>query len=117
MTTVELSIGFAFPIVLMILGYWKEEVWLFYLSSVLWLVLMGFLFNNYGSADFLYYIAWVCLALAIVCATSQLWMNKGKQNPIEPQSKEEELSEHREKRSQKIAGLRNLTNKLRGKDY
>ena len=113
MTNVELAIGFAFPIILMIIGYWKEEVWLFYIASVSWLVLMGFMFNNYTIDNFFYWIAWLLLAPAIICATAQLWMNKGKPLPTQP---EETIEEKREKRSIKLAGLRSLGNKIKGKD-
>jgi hypothetical protein len=114
MTSMELAIGFIFPVVLMIIGYWKEEVWLFYVASVGWLVTMAFLFNNYTTADFLYWIAWLLLGLSIVCATAQLWMNKGKPLPTQPEETVEEL---RENRSKKLAGLRGLANKIKGKDY
>jgi len=113
MSTVELAIGFALPTIIMLIAYAKEEVWLFYWASVLWLILMGFLFNNYGSTEFWYYIAYTLLIPAIICATAQLWMNKGKPMPQEP---EETQIEKREKRSQKLAGLRNLANKIKGKD-
>lgn len=115
MTSMELAIGFIFPVVLMIIGYWKEEVWLFYVASVAWLVLMAFLFNNYTTADYLYWVAWLCLALATVCAMAQLWMNKGK--PITTQPEEETVESKREKRSSKLAGLRNLGRRIKGKDY
>ena len=113
MATVELCLGFALPLIAMIIGYWKEEVWLFYVASALWLIIMGFLFNNYTSADFFYYVAWVCLCVSIVCATAQLWMNKGKPNPIEP-DKEETIEERREKKGDKLAGLRGLKDRIRG---
>lgn len=112
MTSMELAIGFIFPVVLMIIGYWKEEVWLFYVASVGWLITMAFLFNNYTTADFLYWIAWLLLGLALVCATAQLWMNKGKPMPTE--DKEDDLNEHREKMGNKIAGIRGLKDKLKG---
>lgn len=76
---------------------------------------MGFMFNNYTTSDFFYYVAWLLLAPAIVCATAQLWMNKGK--PLPTQTEEETLESIREKRSQKLMGLRNLAHKIKGKDY
>jgi len=112
MSTVELSIGFLFPLMLMVVGYWKEEVWLFYIASASWLVFMGFLFNNYGTNDFLYWIAWLCLGMALVCATAQLWMNKGKPTP----KLEEDKQKPSEKRAKKIRKLLDLPNKLSGKD-
>lgn len=114
MTTFELSIGFAFPLILMVIGYWKEEVWSFYIASVAWLVFMGFLFNNYSDTDFMWYMAWLCLGMALICATAQLWMNKGKPIPTQP---EETIEDKREARSKKLSGLRNLGNKIRGRDY
>jgi peptidoglycan/LPS O-acetylase OafA/YrhL len=78
MDCIELALGFALPFLFMVLGYWQKEVWLFVVSSVMWLVLMGFLFNSYTTSDYFYYIAWMCLALGIVCATAQLWMDKDK---------------------------------------
>ncbi len=115
MTSMELAIAFIFPVVMMIIGYWKEEVWLFYVASVGWLITMGFLFNNYTSGDFLYWVAWLLLGLAIVCAMAQFWMNKGKPNPIAPE--EETIESKRENRSKKLAGLRGLANRIKGKDY
>ena len=113
MSNVELAIGFGLPIICMIIGYWKEEVWLFYMASVVWLITMGFMFNNYVAGSFMYYIAFTLLIPAIVCATSQLWLNKGKPSPITP---EETIDEKREKRSNKLAGLRNLGNRISGRD-
>ena len=113
MTSTELVLGFAVPFAFMVLGYWKSEVWLFYIASVMWLVIMGFLFNNYTTADFFYYIAWMCLALCIVCATSQLWMNKGKPMPTEED--EESIDDRREKTGKKLAGLRGMKDKLQGR--
>jgi phosphotransferase system glucose/maltose/N-acetylglucosamine-specific IIC component len=115
MTSMELAIGFIFPVVLMIIGYWKEEVWLFYVASVGWLIIMAFLFNNYTTNDYLYWIAWLCLGLATVCATAQLWLNKGKPLPTQPE--EETAETKRENRSKKLAGLRGLANKIKGKDF
>ena len=115
MSTTELAIGFLFPIMLMIIGYWKEEVWLFYIASVAWLAFMGFLFNNYGTDDFLYYIAFLCLALAIVCAMAQMWMNKGKPLLIEDEKPEPTLEERREQRNKKLDGLRDFGSRMRGR--
>lgn len=115
MSTTELAIGLLFPIILMVIGYWKEEVWLFYIAAVGWLVLMGFLFNNYTTADFYYYIAWMCLALAIVCSTAQLWMNKGKPLPTEDEKPEPTSEERREARVKRIEGLRNFGYRMRNK--
>lgn len=85
---------------------------MFYMASVLWLVLMGFLFNNYTSTEYLYYVAWVLLIPAILGATAQLWMNKGK--PIPPMDeKEETIEEHREKRNKKLENLRDLGSRMR----
>lgn len=113
MTSMELAIAFIFPVVLMVIGYWKEEVWLFYVASVGWLITMAFLFNNYTTNEILYWIAWLCLGLALVCATAQLWMNKGKPNPVEP---EETIEQKRDKRAAKLSGLRNLSNKIKGRE-
>ena len=114
MSTVELAIGFLFPVIIMIVGYWKEEVWLFYMASALWLIFMGFLFNNYNSTEFLYYVAWTLLIPAIVCATAQLWMNKGKPTPTLDE-KDESLEERRESRAKKIEGLKGLRDRMRGR--
>jgi hypothetical protein len=46
---------------------------------------------------------------------AQLWMNKGK--PITTQPEEETVESKREKRSSKLAGLRNLGRRIKGKDY
>jgi hypothetical protein len=113
MTSTELVLGFAVPFAFMVLGYWKSEVWLFYIASVMWLAFMGFLFNNYTTADFFYYTAWMCLALAIVCATAQLWMDKGK--PMPTLDNKDSIDDHREKMGKKLAGLRGLRDKLQGR--
>lgn len=113
MSSTELAIGFLFPILIMVIAYWKEEVWLFYMASALWLVFMGFLFNNYGSDEFLWYVAFILLIPAIVCATAQLWMNKGKPNPIEP-DKEETTEERRERRTKRIENIRGFRSRMRG---
>ncbi len=111
MTSTELVLGFAVPFAFMVLGYWQKEVWLFYWSSAMWLVFMGFLFNNYNSTEFWYYIAYTLLIPAIVCATAQLWMNRGK--PMPTLDTKESPSEIRAK---KIRSLRNIGSKLSGKD-
>ena len=115
MSTTELAIGLLFPIILMVIGYWKEEVWLFYIAAVGWLVLMGFLFNNYATTDFYYYVAWMCLALAIVCAMAQLWLNKGKPLPTEDETPELTSEERRENRVKRIESLRNFGSRMRNR--
>lgn len=71
-------IALIFNIFFMWLGYWKDEVWAFYLSGVGWLILMAFTFNSYSKTEMLWYFAWLYLAIALVCVTSVWWFNKGK---------------------------------------
>jgi len=115
MSSTELAIGFLFPLLLMVIGYWKEEVWLFYIASALWLITMGFLFNNYNSTEFLYYVAWMLLGLSIICATAQLWMNKGKPLPTEDEEIESTPEERRENRVKRVENLRSFGERMRRK--
>ena len=71
-------IALIFNIFFMWLGYWKDEVWAFYLSGVGWLILMAFTFNSYSKTEMLWYFAWLYLAIALVCVTLVWWFNKGK---------------------------------------
>jgi hypothetical protein len=69
-------IALIFNIFFMWLGYWKDEIWAFYVSAAGWLVLMGFTFNNYTKGDMLWYYGWLYLAIAIICVGSVWWFKK-----------------------------------------
>lgn len=67
-----------FNVFFMLLGYWKDEIWAFYVAGAGWLVLMGFTFNNYSPQEMLWYFAWLYLAVALMCVTSVWWFDKKK---------------------------------------
>jgi len=69
-------IALLFNIFFMVLGYWKEELWAFYVAAAGWLVLMGFTFNNYTKEDMMWYFAWLYLLVAIICCGSVWWFKK-----------------------------------------
>ena len=69
-------IALVFNIFFMVLGYWKDEIWAFYVSAAGWLILMAFTFNNYAKTDMMWYFAWLYLAVAIICCGSVWWFRK-----------------------------------------
>jgi hypothetical protein len=69
-------IALVFNIFFMWLGYWKEEIWAFYVSAVGWLVLMAFTFNSYTKDDMMWYYGWLYLTVAIVCCGSIWWFKE-----------------------------------------
>jgi len=69
-------IALLFNIFFMLLGYWKDELWAFYLAGAGWLVLMAFTFNNYAKTEMMWYFAWLYLAVAIICCGSVWWFRK-----------------------------------------
>jgi hypothetical protein len=69
-------IALIFNIFFMVLGYWKEELWAFYMAGVGWIILMAFTLNNYAKTEMMWYYAWIYLAIALICVTAVWWFKK-----------------------------------------
>jgi len=108
-------LGIGFAVVFFGISFWQRQWWLFITNGIIWFILMAFAFTQYTTADMMYWFGYVFLIMAIICIGCVFWFRE-RHETINPDV-EESQDEKREKRSKKLSGLRNLANKIKGKDY
>ena len=107
-------LGIGFAVIFFILALWQRQWWLFMVNGLIWFILMAFTFTQYTTSDMMYWFGFVYLIMAIICIGCVFWFReKHEHEDITP---EETQDEKREKRSNKLAGLRNLTGRISGRD-
>jgi uncharacterized repeat protein (TIGR02543 family) len=108
-------LGIGFAVIFFIISFWQRQWWLFIATGIIWFILMAFTFNQYTTADMMYWFGYVFLIMAIICIGCVFWFRE-KHEPI-IEAPEETQSEKRDKRSLKLSSLKGLSDKIKGKNY